>query len=288
MLEELCIALDEAGFFKQYYFYETASRIEALATAVNNKKLSSKEIIEEVFSIIEVFTNEFTNIIPDGRQYRKRCYVQTQQIALKAYLLINKNRMDLPNEFEQFKNRIEQTDGTINPMAQLLAALRTKPNRTNAENSIMFSSACYIYNQALEGIFSQVVKQIYGLLCLSEAKPPQYLENDTSFIWNFYRNCEKDFKLKPVILEGWYEKSSIRNAIAHSQVSYDSSIDLVQLYAKNSNTGQIYDKRMSFREFFNIWIEVGDAIDSFRYSTRMLLVLNALIEADEKLKNNNT
>ena len=81
----------------------------------------------------------------------------------------------------------------------------------------MFCQECFSYQVALEGVFSQVIKQLHGLMKLAKGQTPEYSKGDTAYIWSVYRNSEKEFSENIVALENWPEKSSIRNAIAHVQ-----------------------------------------------------------------------
>jgi hypothetical protein len=282
--EEICNIIDDTVHFEQQGYNRTATQIISLAKSIDKKQiLSIEELSGRISLIYDIFNDEFAKIYPIGKDYRKRCFTQTQQITLKAFLLMKSQHVDIPAEYSQFMNKMGSTDDSINPMSKTLRKLLIKPNRSKEESINMFSQACFTYQIALEGIFSQLVKLLYGLMSIVNGKIPKYSENDTSFIWQVYHNFEKEFSLKPVFLERWPEKSSLRNAIAHAQAQYDPVLDIAHFFSKDSTTGQTYDRNMSFKEFFAIWMEVADAVDSFRYSIRLYGIMESLLYAYLKI-----
>jgi len=286
MLDEIiCEVIDCSIHFENQGYFKTATQIVSLAKLVDEKKISSiKEIIEETFKIAKTFCYEFAQSSSIGKSFRKRCYIQTQEIIFTTLLSVDSNKLVLSPELSQFAEKMNNSDRSINPMSASMSDLFRKQNKTFEEKINLFSQACFTYQIALEGIFSQVIKQLYGLMCVANGKTPVYANNDTSAVWNVFHNFEKDFGFELVAIENWPEKSSLRNAIAHAQAQYDPILDLTHFHTQDLKTGQTtYEKDMSFNEFFTIWMEVADAIDSLRYSIRLYGILQSLIHAHLKI-----
>jgi hypothetical protein len=276
-------------FLNEQGYYRTAKEILTSAKVVGANQISKpNQVFERMFEIFNIFAEEFAAIAPIGEDYRRRCYGQTQIIVLEAFLALKDKKIDLPAEYCSYLKKMNTSDDNINALSEALANLYTKRKRSFEESQMMFNYACYIYQVAIEGIFSQLAKTLYGFLSIRDGKIPEPEELNIALVWKIYHKCEKDFGMVPVFLENWYEKSSIRNAIAHAQANYDPSLDAAHFVAQDSKTGQIYDKTMSFEEFFVIWMEVADAIDSFRYSMRMQDILDEIVLTYLKMQEKNS
>ncbi len=261
-------------FLKEQGYLRTAKRIGELTNQVISGNTSKFGAVIQFNDIFKIFDKEFEEITPIGHKYRRRCFRESWVVLLQSVTSLQKKGLDMPAEYSIFFDKMNACDDSINSMSGQLAKLLKKQNRSKSESEIMFSSACYTYQVAVEGIFGELARLLYALLSISEGTTiPSSKELSSEHVWKIYRECEKSFGIKPVFLENWKEKSEIRNAIAHAQAQYNPVLDRAHFVSKNRDTGEIYDKTMSFSEFFVIYLEIADAIDAFTYSVRLLSVM---------------
>jgi hypothetical protein len=203
-----------------------------------------------------------------------------QIIVLQSLRSLRERGLNFPDEYRVFIDKMNSSDENIKPMSKLLANYITNPNLSIDDKQVMFRSACDIYLDAVQGIFDELTKLIYALTTISESKiiPNSEELNSSKKIWKIYRVCKKNFGIKPVFLKNFKEKRYIRNAIAHSQAKYDPKLDQAYFISIEPETGKIiYDGKMTFAQFFIIWLEIADAIDAFRYTMRLIGVMEDLI-----------
>ena len=280
MKDEICNILDEANFFEQRGYNETSSQIVSLAKAVDNGQVTSvKGILDAVIKIGESFKLEFENANPTGKDYRRKCYSQTQLIVFAGLIAVDKQQTPPPEYLLALLKKMNQRDEYVNSLSKSLPDLFQKEIRTSEESLKMFRDACTIYEQAIDGIFSSAVKILYFLMEKMGVEMPK--SNEAGTVWDIWHNFEKANVEIPVFLEGWPEKSSIKDAITHSQNEYDPILDRVHFVSKN-NAGKItYESldSMTFSDFFAIWMQIGDAVDCLRYSMRLYGIFQSLVIA---------
>jgi hypothetical protein len=276
MKEEICKTLDQANFLEQLGYVKTASQIVSLAKAVDQKEISSiGEIVKKIFAISETFSNEFAETDPIGGEYGKRCFLQTNEIIFGAFLTINSQNLPMPQELTSLLENINKKDDFSDSAGKSLAILLHKADRSIEENRKMFLDACTVYEQSFEGIYASALKLLFRLMSFTGSEIPEV--DQISDVYSIYRSFEKARIEIPVFLEGWPEKNNIRNAIAHSQNNYDPILDQAHFVSQNPKTGEVTcDKKMSFSDFFAIWMEVADAIDSVKYSMRLFGIMDSL------------
>jgi hypothetical protein len=194
---------------------------------------------------------------------------------------IDRTQKPPPEYLIALLKKMNQRDEYVNSLSKSLAILLEKDNRTFEESMNMFRDACTIYEQAIEGIFSSAVKILYFLIAEnSQGVIPE--PNEAFSVWDIWNNFEKAHIDQPVFLENWPEKNHIRNAIAHSQNQYDPVLDKVHFLTRDIKTGKItYESpnNMTFSDFFALWIQIADAIDSMRYSHRVYGIFQSLVIA---------
>jgi hypothetical protein len=276
MKEEICKTLDQANLFEQQGYYKTASQIVSLAKAVDQKEISSTgKIVEKILAIKEIFGNEFAEADQIGSEYRRRCFLETSNVIFGAFLAINSQNLLTPPELTSFLGNVTKQDDFIISADKSLAALLHKPDRFLEENRDMFCYACIIYEHSISGKYASAVKLLFRLMSFTGFEVPEIEQvND---IWAIYRSFKKAHIEMPTFLEGWPEKNSIKNAIANAQNKYDPILDQAHFVSQNPKTGEItYDKKMSFADFFAIWKQVADAIDSVRYSISLFGIMDSL------------
>ena len=276
MNQNISNVLDEVKFFEQQGYCKTASQIIKLVGQVEQKEVSSiGNIMVEVIKIGETFSFEFENTYPIGNEYRKKCFTQTQLIVFRGLIEIDKTQKPPPDYLIKLLNKMNARDEYVNSLCKSLSLLLLKENRTFEENKEMFRDACTIYEQSIEGIFSSAVKILYFLMEKMNFPIPESNEKQT--IWDIWNNLEKAHVEMPLFLENWPEKKSIRNAIAHSQNQYDPAMDKIKFINYDKQGKVLYSRNdMSFSDFFKIWMQVADAIDSLRYSMRLYGIFQAL------------
>jgi hypothetical protein len=276
MNNNICKVLDEAKFFEQQGFARTASQIIKLTGQVEQKEISSiGNIMVEVIKIGETFSSEFENTYPIGKEYRKKCFPQTQLIVFRGLIAIDKTQQPPPDYLIKLLNKMNTRDEYVNSLCKNLSLLLLKENRTFEESKEMFRDACTIYEQSIEGIFSSAVKILYFLMEKMNLPIPE--SNEVQTIWDIWHNLEKAHVEPPLFLENWPEKNSIRNAIANSQNQYDPNSDRVNFIDYDKSGKVTYESNdMSFSDFFKIWMQVSDAIDSLRYSMRLYGIFQSL------------
>jgi hypothetical protein len=275
MNENITNVLNEAEFFEQQGYRRTAVQIIKLAEHVKQTKPDIGHIMVEVMKIGETFTSEFEQANPVGKEYRKRCFPQTQLIVFRGLIAIDKTQQPPPDYLIKLLKKMNARDDHINSLSKSLSSLLLKENRTFEETKQMFIDACTIYAQTIEGIFSSAVKILYYLMAKMGIPVPESNEQQT--IGDIWQNLEKTPVEKPVFLDNWPEKNSIKNAIASSQNQYDILCDKVSFITCDQSGKITYEsKDMSFSDFFEIWIQVADAIDSLRYSMRLYGIFQSL------------
>jgi hypothetical protein len=194
-------------------------------------------------------------------------------------MAIDKEQKPPPEYLLALMKKMNQRDEYVNSLTKSLAELLQKDRRTTDESKNMFRDACTIYEQVIEGIFSSTVKILYFLIKKMGVDLPESKETDT--VWDIWHNFEKAHLEIPIFLENWPEKNNIRNAIAHSQNQYDPILNRVHFISKDK-TGKItYESpdSMTFSDFFAIWMQIADAIDSLRYSMRLYGIFQSLVIA---------
>jgi hypothetical protein len=276
-LHEICNVLDEASFFEQQGYQRTASQISELAIRVEQKKICAlKDVFGEVIKISDTFRSEFEEAYPIGKEYRKKCFSQTQLIVFGGLIAMDKTQLPPPEFLLELLKKMNQRDDYITSLSKSLSVLLQKSNPTAQESKEMFRDACTIYEQSIEGIFSSAIKIMYFLIEKMGVCIPEFQENNT--VWDIWNNFEKAHVDLPVILENWPEKNHIRNAIAHSQNHYDPVLDKVNFFNLGETGKVTYEspKEMTFSDFFEIWMQITDAIDSLRYSMRLYGIFQSL------------
>ncbi|PVX25221.1 MAG: hypothetical protein CW716_08405 [Candidatus Bathyarchaeum sp.] len=277
MDEVICKIFDEANFFEQQGYEKTASQTNELAIRVEQKKIRDvTTILGEVLKIGNTFSSEFEALSPFGAEYRKKCVPQTQLIVFGGLMAMDKEQLPPPEFLINLIKKMNAQDDYINALNKSLAALLSKNNRTPEESQEMFRDACIIYEKSIEGSFSSAAKIMYFLMqkmddCITEA-------NETQTVMDICSNLQKAKVNIPVFLENWPEKNHIRNAIAHAQNQYDPILDRVHFVNKDRDDKITYESPvdMTFEDFFEIWMQVADAIDSLRYSMRIYGVFQTL------------
>jgi hypothetical protein len=275
MNENVSNVIAEANFFEQQGYRRTAVQIIKLAEHVKQTKPDIGNIMVEVMKIGETFSSEFELANQIGKEYRKKCFTQTQLIVFKGLIAIDKTQQPPPDYLIKLLKKMNIRDNHINSLSKSLSSLLLKENRTFEETKQMFMDACTIYEQTIEGTFSSAVKILYYLMEKMGIPVPESNEQQT--IGDIWQNLEKTAVEKPVFLDNWPEKNSIRNAVAHSQNQYDTLCDRVSFIDCDKSGKVTYEsKDMSFSGFFEIWIQVADAIDSLRYSMRLYGIFQSL------------
>jgi hypothetical protein len=246
--------------------------------ALNKQITGIEEISEGLIEVFSTFRAEFRDIIPFGRTYRKKCFNEISIIILKSLTNLQGKKVGLGllDDYLPFVERMNKQDAVINSSSGFFGRLYAKGNRTREESEIMFNTACITYQVVLEGIFSELIRILYAKMKVaSDKKVPSSEVLSSSNIWKIYRKCEEEFAIKPIFLENLPKKINIRNAIAHAQTNYNSSIDQAHFISKENGI-IIYDKLMTFSEFYEIWMQIADAIDSYRYIMRFLDAIDNL------------
>ncbi|MGA2682016.1 MAG: hypothetical protein ABSF44_09485 [Candidatus Bathyarchaeia archaeon] len=277
MKDEICNVLDEANFFEQQGYEKTSSQIVSLAKSVDNKQTTSiKGILDAVIKIGETFKMEFENAYPAGKDYRRKCYSQTQVIVFAGLMAVDKEQLPPPEYLVDLLKKMNQRDEYVNSLSKSLAELLQKDDRSSEESNNMFRDACTIYEQAIEGIFSSAAKILYFLMAKMGISLPETTASDG--VWDIWHNFEKSHLEIPIFLENWPEKNSIRNAIAHSQNQYDPILDSVHFVSRDKVGKITYESpdAMTFSDFFAMWMQIADAIDSLRYSMRLYGIFQSL------------
>jgi len=275
--EEICKVFDSANFFEQQGYEKTASQINELAIRVEQKKNREvKTILGEVLKISNTFSSEFETPPPIGAEYRKKCFPQTQLITFGGLMAMDKEQLPPPEFLINLVKKMNEQDDYINSLSKSLSVLLSKDNRTPEEDKEMFRVACTIYEQSIEGSFSSTAKIMYFLMEKMGVGIPEFKQSDT--VWDIWNNLEKAKVDIPVFLENWPEKNHIQNAIANAQNQYDPNLDRVHFINKDRDCKITYESPddMTFADFFEIWMQVADAIDSLRYSMRLYGIFQTL------------
>ncbi len=284
MHEEICKVFDEANFFQQQGYEKTASQINDLTVRVEQKKIREiKTILGEVLKISNTFNSEFETAYPMGGAYRRKCFPQTQLIVFSGLMAMDKEQSQPPEFVLNLIKKMNTQDDYINSLSKSLSALLSKDNRTPEEGKEMFRDACTIYAQSFEGIFSSAAKILYFLMEKTGEGIPEF--TPTATVWDIWNNLKQGKVDVPVFLENWHEKNNIQKAIAHAQNQYDPMRDRVHFVNKDRDGKITYEspEDMTFADFFEIWMEVADAIDSLRYSMRLYGIFQTLAMYENSL-----
>ena len=277
MDEVICKVFDEANFFQQQGYERTASQINELAIRVEQKKIRDiKTILGEVLKISNIFSSEFEALSLFGAEYRKKCFPQTQLIVFGGLMAMDKEQLPPPEFLINLIKKMNAQDDNINSLNKSLAALLSKNNRTPEESNQMFREACTIYEKSIEDTFSSAAKIMYFLMQKMDVGIPE--ANETQTVMDILSNLEQAKMDIPIFLENWPEKNNIRNAIAQEQNQYDSMLDRVHFVNKDGDGKVTYESPvdMTFEDFFDIWMQVVDAVDSLRYSMRLYGIFQTL------------
>ena len=277
MDEVICKVFDEANFFQQQGYERTASQTNELAIRVEQKKIRDiKTILGEVLKISNTFSSEFEALSLFGAEYRKKCFPQTQLIVFGGLMAMDKEQLPPPEFLINLIKKMNAQDDNINSLNKSLAALLSKNNRTPEESNQMFREACTIYEKSIEDTFSSAAKIMYFLMQKMDVGIPE--ANETQTVMDILSNLEQAKMDIPIFLENWPEKNNIRNAIAQEQNQYDSMLDRVHFVNKDGDGKVTYESPvdMTFEDFFDIWMQVVDAVDSLRYSMRLYGVFQTL------------
>ncbi len=277
MKNEICTVLDEANFFQQQGYEKTASQINELAIRVEQKKIRDiKTIFGAVIKIGDTFRSEFEAAYPIGKEYRKKCFTQTQLIVFGGLMAMEKAQAPPPEYLLKLLKSMNQRDDHINSLSKSLSELLQKSTRTPEEDKEMFRDACTIYEKSIEGNYSTAIKTIYFLMQEMGVCIPK--PNEMQTIWDVWNNFEKANVDIPLLLEKWPEKDHIRNAISHAQNQYDPATDKVHFINRDETNKITYESpnEMTFSDFFDIWMQITDATDSLRYSMRLYGIFQSL------------
>jgi hypothetical protein len=276
MNEQIDELIRIAEFLDEQHYSKTSMTIVSLTEMLRKKRktLGSEDFARRVASIPSIFRDEFAEFCDIGQDYRRRCFDEVLKILLESVNRLGE-RSALSGELSQFISRMEEIDKNITPMAILFANLLVKKDRSSQESLVMFHSACYIYLIGVEGIFEDLTRMLCALVETSKGYECRLEKLKRAHVWDIRRVFKQLFGFCPVFLEKWQDKKAIRNAIAHAQAEYSPVINLVRF--RSINEGGIFDKTMTFEEFQALHMETIDAIDSFKYSLRIMKA-QALLE----------
>jgi len=275
--EEICKVFDAGNFFEKQGYEKTASQINELAIRVEqNKNRELKTILGEVLKISNTFNSEFEAPPLIGAEYRKKCFPQTQLITFGGLMAMDKEQLPPPEFLINLVKQMNEQDDCIDALSKSLSVLLSKDNRTTEEGKEMFRVACTIFEQSIEGSFASAAKIMYFLMEKMGVGIPEFEQSAT--VGDIWSNLEKAKVDIPVFLESWPEKNHIRNAIAHAQNQYDPNLDRVHFINKDTDGKITYESPddMGFADFFEIWMQVADAMDSLRYSMRLYGIFQTL------------
>lgn len=281
MNEQIDEILQIAKFLDEQHYPKTSTTIISLVEMLARKKkiVGFENFAKRVASIVGIFRDEWVNILPFGQDYRGACFDEALMTLLQALNNLGEKSKEISTEFMQFMSRIDEIDESIKPMSELFANLLVKRDRSMQDSLVMFHSACYIYLIGVEGIFDDLVKMLYILAEASKGNIRRFEEVEVDNIWNIRSAYKQLFGISPVFLERWQEKGDIRNAIAHAQARYYPKTNRVHFRSVNIKDGRIFDKTMDFDEFQALHMEIIDAIDSFKYSLRIIRVSALLVDS---------
>lgn len=268
-----------ARYFEKYHYPKTSRLIICLVEKIDkqNGTFELEALAQEIILLSQTLKNEFELILPFGQDYRRRCFGEVWAIVISAFSVGESEQKELLVETNRFMKCMHDIKRRIAPTNDLFIKLFNKPTRSHRESLVMFNSACQAYMISVEGVFGELAKTLYCFLEIIGRDNPKYEVITRQNVWGILRGCKQLFGITPVFLENWEETSHIRNAIAHAQAKFSPKNNKIRFFTKDLMTTNIlYDRTMSFEDFFLRYFELMDAIDSFYYAIELFRIMNLL------------
>ncbi len=272
-----------ARYFEAHNYPKTSRLILSLAEKIDehNGRLEYDTLSQELVLLPNTFKEEYELIIPFGQDYRKRCFEETWLIVISAMNVAENKQEELLAETNSFMKQMHQVKRDMAPSAGLMMKLYGKTKRSEQEGLLMFRLTCDEYEQAMEGVFNHLAKTLCVFIKILSTNNPDYKEINKANTYRIRDALKQIFGVSPVFLENWDEQKAIRNAIAHSQAKFFPKENKARFFTLDGydKTKILYDKTMTFEDFFNIYMQLVDAIDSFYYAIELVRVMTLLVTA---------
>jgi hypothetical protein len=249
-----------AGIFEIHGFFETASRIVAFETLLQ-ESIPAKTKFKEFINLIELCEHEFGNQDVGG-DHRRECFNQIGHLILDASV---NNETDVRATLNEFRLMLQQ----INNGRKTVGEVSQFARNNNVEGIILFHLSCYSYVIIIEAIFDELARILFFLYSFKDGKRLTLEELQKLEVNYIYKKLEP----KPAFLHNWKEKKHIRNAISHATAYYNDSSKSVRFI---DNVIEPFDRTMPISEFGEQLLELESSIDAFIFFMLLLKVNDIL------------
>lgn len=220
------------------------------------------DFVKRLNSTFGILEKDFSESLPFGKDYRKRCFEDTKVIIINA---LKKS----PSVFKQSLLIINPLLKRMNEAREMASSI-AEGLVNITEKKMRFHLYCYTYLIIFEGLFDELIRMLYFLNNLSVGKTPiifQKLEKmEVKEIYPLF---------KPVSLENWKEKKHIRNAIGHVTAHYDVIKNEIQFIDKFKN--KYWTETLSFNEFIEKGAELDASVMAFMYVFLLLRISDLIM-----------
>lgn len=251
-----------AELLKKKGYRETADKILEFAEILKEEKVPT-DFLKKLDDLFNLFQTEFEKLPYVGQDFRKRCYEEVKNLVFKA---IGRMKSDFAQAILGLYPSLE----VLNHGKRITGEIANELSRKHIEDdNVVFHLYCFAFLIEVEGIFDELARILYFFEVVDKKKIPTSQELSNMNAWKVL----KGFKTPPVFLENWAEKKSIRNAIGHANVFYDSS----KKEARFINAPAGYDKILTVNQFMEIFLQLEDSVSAFTYIMILLKLYDLIV-----------
>jgi len=251
-----------AELFTEKGYGKTADKILEFAEILKEKEVPS-DFLKKLDELFNLFQKEFEKLLPVGQDFRKRCYEEVKRLVFSAI-----GRM--PSDFAQAILNLYPSLKALNHGRRITGEIADELSRKQIkDDNVVFHLYCFAFLIQVEGIFDELARVLYFFKTVDKNRIPTSQELIEMNVWNVLR----EFRTPPVFLENWSEKKSIRNAIGHASVFYDSSKKEARFIDEPAG----YDRVLNVSQFMEIALQLEDSVAAFTYIMILLKLYDLIL-----------
>jgi hypothetical protein len=252
-----------AELFKGKGYLMTANKIMEFVEILKEEVPS--DFLKKLDDLFNLFQTEFEKPPLVGEDFRKRCYQEVKSLVFSAI-----GRMH--SDFAQATLELYPSLKALNHGRQITGEIADELSTKQIKNdNVVFHLFCFAFLIQVEGIFDELARVLYFFKTVDKGKIPTPQELSEMSVWKVLR----EFGTPPVFLENWSEKKSIRNAIGHANVFYDSS----KKEARFVDAPAGYDRILNVSQFMEIALQLEDSVAAFTYIMILLKIYDLILSS---------
>jgi len=248
-------------------YKKTAAAILSFANILDQNQVPP-DFLKRLDSLYALFEQEFIANMPEGQDFRKRCFEEIKKTVFAAIGRMHPIFSQAILVTFPFLQKLNHAKSITGFLADELSKQTIKDKR------VVLHLYCYAYLITVEGVFDELARMLYFLTVVSKDNIPSVQDLEKMEVWDILKKSTTT----PVFLERWDEKKHVRNAIGHTRIYYDSAKDEVRFVDVEPKSGKTtYDKIMKLSEFMKMALELEDSVEAFIYTIMMLRIYDFIL-----------